>query len=112
MEEIRKGLAFGIKGGECVILHYGENAIDVNEFLKDEKFWNPKQLFRSPETMDTEWYRANVMKPTDKDMFGNEGTLVPSDRFIIFLSFTKEVTFDEFKWLAGTEKEFRGVVIS
>ena len=62
--------------------------------------------------MDTEWYRANVMKPTDKDMFGNEGTLVPSDKFIIFLSFTKEVKFEDFKWLAGTEKEFRGVVIS
>lgn len=44
--------------------------------------------------MDDEWYRANVMKPTDKDTFGNEGTLYPSEKFIIFLSFSKEVAFE------------------
>lgn len=79
MEEIRKGLLYGIKQGEAVILHLGENQVDMNEFLKDEKFWNPKQLFRLPEKFDSEWYRANVMKPNDKDMFGNEGSFYPSD---------------------------------
>ncbi len=62
--------------------------------------------------MDDEWYRANVMKPTDKDTFGNEGSLYPSDKFIIFVSFTKEVAFEEIKWLEGTEENFRGLNIS
>lgn len=48
MEEIRKGLTYGIKNGEVVVLHLGENKFDANEMLKGEKFWDPKQLFRSP----------------------------------------------------------------
>jgi hypothetical protein len=45
--------------------------MDFEAFLKDQKFWNPKQLFRPFKEIDAEWYRANVMKPTDKDPFGN-----------------------------------------
>ena len=71
IEEIRRGLVYGIKQGECVIFHIGDVTLDVDAFLKGTSFWNPLQLFRPPEKMDQEWYRANLMKPTDKDAFGN-----------------------------------------
>jgi hypothetical protein len=35
MEDIRKGLTYGIKHGEVVVLHIGENAMDFEAFLKD-----------------------------------------------------------------------------
>lgn len=62
--------------------------------------------------MDSEWYRANIMKPTDMDTFGNEGTLYPSDKFIIFVSLSQEASFEDIKWLAGCEDQFRGLTIS
>ena len=43
----------------------------------------------SPEKIDSEWYRTKLMKPDDKDAFGNEGSLFPSDDYIIFVSLTK-----------------------
>ena len=49
--------------------------------------------------MDKEWYRKNVMKPTDTDMFGNEGTFYPHEKFMIFLSFNKDIAFEDLKWL-------------
>lgn len=62
--------------------------------------------------MDKEWYRKNVMKPTDTDMFGNEGTFYPHEKFMIFLSFNKDIAFEDLKWLEGTEENWRGMRIS
>lgn len=61
--------------------------------MKDAPFWDPKNLFRPPNKMDSEWYRSKVMKPTDKDMFGNEGTLYPSESYRIFVSTSREIKF-------------------
>ena len=43
--------------------------------------------------MDNDWYRTKLMKETDKDIFGNEGTLFPSDTYRIFVSCSKETQF-------------------
>ena len=51
------------------------------------------------------------MKPDDKDAFGNEGTLYPSDEYIIFVSLTKKIPFEEIAWLKGTEGQFKGLEI-
>ena len=93
IEEIRKGLAYGMKSNEKVIFHVGELNFDIDEFLKGQPFWNPELLFRPPEKMDSEWFRSKVSKPEDKDYFGNEGPLFPGDEYIIFVSVSKEVKF-------------------
>ena len=76
--------------------------MDVDAFLKDVPYWDPQQLFRSPEKMDAQWYRSKVMKPDDKDIYGNEGTFYPSDEFIMFVSLTKQIPYEEISWLKGT----------
>lgn len=52
-----------------------------------------------------------MVKPTDKDIFGNEGTLYPSDKFRIFVSTSKDTDFSEIEWLKGTESNFKGYKI-
>ena len=39
VEEIRKGLLYGIKQGECVIFHVGDKNCPVEEFFKGVSFW-------------------------------------------------------------------------
>ena len=89
VEEIRKGLVYGMHAGGPVIFHCGEMNLDVNEFLKGQPFWDPKQLFQPPNKMSQEWFRSKIMKPTDKDSFGNEGSLFAKDNYILFLSLKK-----------------------
>ena len=61
--------------------------------------------------MSAEWYRTKLMKPTDKDAFGNEGSLFPSDEYIMFVSLSKDIPFEEITWLKGTQDEFKGLTI-
>lgn len=89
VEEIRKGLTYGLKAGESTVFHIGARNEEINDLLKGEKFWEPKNLFRPPSKMDSDWYRSKLMKETDKDVFGNEGSLFPSDTYRIFISCTK-----------------------
>ena len=42
------------------------------------------------------------MKPTDKDTFGNEGALYPSDKIQDIVSTSKDTDFSEIGWLKGT----------
>lgn len=42
------------------------------------------------------------MKPSDKDYFGNEGTLYPSNKYRIFVSISKDIDFSTVGWLEGT----------
>jgi hypothetical protein len=51
------------------------------------------------------------MKPADKDIFGNEGSFFPSKEFRIFVSLSKDIPFDEVKWLQVSKKEFRRIKI-
>lgn len=52
--------------------------------------------------MNVDWFKSNVMKPTDKDIFGNEGTLYPNEKYRVFVSSSQEVKFSDIKWLKGT----------
>lgn len=56
--------------------------------------------------MNVDWFKANVMKPTDKDLFGNEGHLYPNEKYRVFVSNSQEVKFSDVKWLKGTENMF------
>lgn len=86
VEEIRKGLTYGLKSGQCTIFHIGAFNVEINDFLKNEKFWEPQNLFRPPSKIDQNWYQSKLMKETDEDPFGGKGTLLPSDSYRIFVS--------------------------
>ena len=111
IEDIRKGLAYGMKGDEQVIFHVGELGHDIDEFLKGQSFWKPEQLFRSPDKLDNNWFRENVSKPEDKDAFGKEGPLFPGDKYTLYVSLSKDIKFEDVKWLEGCAKNFRGITI-
>ena len=51
------------------------------------------------------------MRPTDKDMFGNVGTLYPNDKFRLFVSTNKDIEFGDIGWLKGLEGSFTGYKI-
>jgi hypothetical protein len=104
METIRKKLVYGITQGEAVVFHVGNNELDLDEFFKGETFWEPNQLFRSPEAFNEEWYRSKVVKPTDTDNFGNQGTIYPSKE-------THLIPFGNVKWLKDNKKYFRKLKI-
>ena len=46
--------------------------------------------------MDEKWYRSKVMKPDDKDLFGDKGHFYPSDKYRIVLLLTKETDVKDF----------------
>lgn len=62
--------------------------------------------------MNSDWYRSKLMKPDDKDTFGNEGSLYPGEKFIVFVSLTKAVPFGDIAWLKGLEESFKGLTIN
>lgn len=51
------------------------------------------------------------MKPTDKDLFGNVGSMYPNDKYRIFISSSQNVSLNEVKWLKGCEDNFKAFKI-
>lgn len=51
------------------------------------------------------------MKPTDKDLFGNVGSMYPNDKYRIFISSSQNVSMNEVKWLKGCEDNFKAYKI-
>ncbi len=56
--------------------------------------------------MDKEWYRTKLMKPTDRDYFGNLGTLKPSNKYRIIVSTSKDTEITKVGWLKDCEQNF------
>jgi len=67
--------------------------------MKDVPWWQPEKLFATCKNYDKEWFRANLMKEDDKDSFGDTNNFYPNEKFMLLISLSKDIPFEDVKWL-------------